>query len=95
MNYRKRDDLEQGHLYRVVQRAAGSDDEWVHSSYGHQGKPRTYMTLGAARGMKTRMESANQSHLDFIGRYRENDEVALEFAVQRSPVQNWEIIPDE
>jgi hypothetical protein len=94
LNYRKRDDLEQGYLYRVVQRAAGSDDEWVHSSYGHQGKPRTYMTLGAARGMKTRMEGANQSHRAFNGRYFES-EAGLEFAVQRSPVQNWEIIPDE
>lgn len=91
MNYRKRDDLEQGHLYRVVQRAAGSDDEWVHSSYGHSGKPRTYMTLGAARGMKTRMEGANQSRLEYVGETSRG----LEFKVQRSPVQNWEIVEDE
>lgn len=94
MNYRKRDDLEQGYLFRVVQRAAGSDDEWVHSSYGHQGKPRTYMTLGAARGMKTRMEGANQSHLEYARRYDETSR-GLEFKVQRSPVQNWEIVEDE
>ena len=94
MSYRKRDDVEQGFLYRVVQRSAGTEDEWEHSSYGHYGKPRTYMTLGAARGMKTRMERANTEHRDYIGRYRNNNDALLEFAVQRSPVQNWEVVDD-
>ena len=84
MNYRKRDDVESGYLYRVVCRPAGSDAEWEHTSYGHYGKPRTYMTLGSARGMKTRMERHNRKHLDRVAE--------LEFSVQRSPVQNWEIV---
>jgi len=86
---RKRDDLGEGALYRVVQRRADSDDEWVHSSYGHYGSPRTYMTLGAARGMKTRMRRANDDSVS----YRATN-TRYEFAVERAPVSNWEIVPD-
>lgn len=80
---RKRDDLESGYIYRVVARRVGSDDEWVHTNYWHGGKPRTYMTLGAAKGMRTRMRNANAE------RHAGSE---LEFAVQRSPVQNWEFV---
>jgi hypothetical protein len=92
---RKRDDLETGELYRVVQRAAGSQDEWVHSSYGTYGKPRTYMTLSAARSQRTAFERAHRQHLAhriLIGRIGELER--LEFAVQRAPITVWEIVPD-
>lgn len=91
---RKRDDLETGELYRVVQRAAGSDDEWEHSNYGTYGRPRTYMTLGAARAQKTSFERAHREH---VGRGEFAVRPAperLEFAVQRAPVTAWEVVPD-
>lgn len=85
-SYRKRDDLESGWLYRVVARRAGSDDEWEHTSYGHYGKPRTYMTLSAARSQCTGMRRDN-------ARYSDRD--PREFAVQGSPVTEWQMIPDK
>lgn len=85
MAQRKRDDLEEGALYRVTARLKGTDDPWVHTSYGHYGSPRTYMTVGAARGMKTRMETAMR------GTYRWSEmPTELEFRVERAPVTNWE-----
>lgn len=86
---RKRDDLEEGALYRVVQRVKDSDEEWQHSSYGHYGAPRTYMTIGAARGMRTRMVRTQED-----ARAYRPQIVELEFAVQRAPVTNWEVVPD-
>lgn len=97
---RKRDDLETGELYRVVQRAAGTDNEWVHSCYGATGKPRTYMTLGAARSQKTRFEREHQRHLEWLAHRAATlpaqfgGAVPLEFAVQRAPVTAWELVPD-
>jgi hypothetical protein len=96
---RKRDDLEDGALYRVVQRAAGSDDEWEHSAYGTLGKPRTYMTLGAARAQKTRFEREHAQRLEWLARRSAtlpaqfSAAKPLEFAVQRAPVTAWEIVP--
>jgi hypothetical protein len=92
---RKRDDLETGELYRVVQRAAGTDDEWAHSNYDTYGKPRTYMTLGAARSQKTRFEREHGRHIARqILTGRANELRPLEFAVQRAPVTDWEIVPE-
>lgn len=92
MATRKRDDLEEGALYRVVMRLKGTDEPWEHTSYGHYGAPRTYMTLGAARGMKTRMERAHAESLHFRTGVIVNRE--FEFAVERAPVTDWEIVPD-
>lgn len=86
---RKRDDLESGYLYRVVQRTKGSDEEWVHSNYGSYGRPRTYMTVGAARSQKTRFENEQARNREY-SRYAERPE--LEFNVQRAPVTDWEIV---
>lgn len=83
---RKRDDPHQGFLYRVVCRKAGSNDEWEHTSYGHYGQPRTYMTLSAARGMRTRMERFN-----FEYGSRATNPTKLEFRVERAPVTGWEV----
>ena len=83
-SYRKRDDLT-GYLYRVVQRVEGSD-EWEHSDCYRYGKPRTYMTLGAARGQCTYARDQNA---------RYGGDVTREFAVQRAPVTDWEMVPDE
>lgn len=85
MSNRKRDDLT-GYLFRVVQRPAGSDDEWEHSDCGHYGRPRTYMTLGAARGQKSGAPN-------YRGHY--NNSPLMEYAVQRAPVTDWEVVPDE
>lgn len=82
---RKRDDLT-GYLYRVVERPAGTDEEWSHSDCGHYGRPRTYMTLGAARGQKT---GAGK------WQYVNGERVIMEYAVQRAPVTDWEVVPDE
>lgn len=79
---RKRDDPHEGYLYRVVERVDGGD--WVHTSYGHYGKPRTYMTLAAARGTMTRMRNTAE-------RYSDSDP-GREFAVQRMPVEGWELV---
>jgi hypothetical protein len=97
---RKRDDLESGYLFRVVQRAKGSEDEWQHSNYGTSGKPRTYMTLGAARAQRTSFEREHARHLSYQAEsHRYNPDAfakptELEFAVQRAPVTAWEVIPD-
>lgn len=87
-SYRKRDDLDSGWLYRVVARRAGSDDEWEHTSYGHLGKPRTYMTLSAARSQCTGMRRENED------RPRQFNPL-MEFAVQGAPISGWQIIPDK
>lgn len=84
MSIRKRDDLT-SFLYRVVERRAGSDDEWVHSDCGRYGRPRTYMTLGAARGQKT---GAPQTRFN----PETYERVPTEYAVQRAPVTDWEIV---
>jgi hypothetical protein len=84
---RKRDDLEEGALYRVTARLEGTDDDWVHTSYGHYGAPRTYMTAGAAKGMKTRMERSNSE----VRHYQRRLPI-YEFRVERAPVTNWEPI---
>lgn len=84
---RKRDDLETGELYRVVQRAAGTDNEWVHSCYGTTGKPRTYMTLSAARAQKTSYEREHRRRHEYAPHAS-----PLEFAVQRAPVTAWELV---
>lgn len=89
---RKRDDLEEGALYRVSARIKGSDEEWEHTSFGHYGAPRTYMTLGAARGMKTRMEHAMENSLRWTTGATFRRE--FEFRVERAPVTNWEPVPD-
>ena len=86
MAQRKRDDLEEGALYRVTARKKDTEDPWEHTSYGHYGAPRTYMTIGAARGMKTRMERTQESG------YRWSQMPELEFRVERAPVTNWEPI---
>lgn len=83
MKVRKRDDLT-GYLYRVVERPAGSDEEWAHSDCGHYGRPRTYMTLAAARGQKSSAPTR--------GVY---DGPKIEYAVQRAPVTDWEMVPDD
>ena len=93
---RKRDDLETGYLYRVVQREVKGQylrGEWEHTSYGHYGRPRTYMTVSAARGMKARMERAYAEDVDW-NRATGGSSVDLEFAVQRAPVTDWEVVPD-
>ena len=100
MSRRKRDDLT-GYLFRVVQREKSSDSEWVHSNYGTYGKPRTYMTLGAARAQKSRFEGEHTRHLHYQAEsHRWNPDafakpVELEFAVQRAPVSNWEVVEDD
>lgn len=97
---RKRDDLEDGALYRVVQRAVGSDEEWVHSNYGTGGRPRTYMTLGAARAQRTSYEREHRRHLAYqAASFRANPDAfakprPLEFGVQRAPVTAWELVSD-
>lgn len=78
MSTRKRDDVED-FLYRVVERRKGSDDPWVWSNCGNYGKPRTYVTIGAARGQRS------------ISAYNKSGQ-GLEFAVQRAPVTDWEIV---
>ena len=79
-SYRKRDDLAEGYLYRVVMRSDESEP-WLHTNYDMYGAPRTYMTAGAARSIRGRMETAARRRGD-----------AYEFAVQRAPVTDWEII---
>lgn len=86
---RKRDD-DTGELFRVVERAAGSQDEWVHSNYGTYGKPRTYMTLAAARSQRTSFEREHARRHEFAPHA-----ALLEFAVQRAPVTAWELVPDQ
>ena len=81
---RKIDNPHEGFLYRVVEWDA--DEEcWFHTNYNQHGKPRTYMTLAAARGVKTSMEHAN-------ARYRETN--PRKFAVQRMPVEGWKLVPE-
>lgn len=83
---RKRDDVHEGFLYRVVYRKADTDDEWVHTSLGDTRRPRTYMTLGAARGVASRLNNEN----DYSARnYRVS---RYEYGVQRAPVENWELV---
>jgi hypothetical protein len=92
---RKNDNPEDGYLYRVVERAAGSDEEWVHSNYGTTGKPRTYMTLGAARAQRTHFVNEHSRHCEYRTRWSESSESIqpeLEFGVQRAPVDNWELV---
>lgn len=96
MSSRKRDDLT-GYLFRVVQRPAGSDDEWEHSDCGHYGRPRTYMTLGAARGQKSQAEASWNRYYSDWSRMQEATpppRPRAEFAVQRAPVTDWEVVPD-
>jgi hypothetical protein len=85
--FRKRDDLHEGYIYRVVMRPHGQEDlAWLPTAYGQSGtKPRTYMTLSAARGAKTRMEAANLRAREYSSLNQHWD-----FAVERSPVTAWE-----
>ena len=98
---RKIEEPHEGYLYRVVQRLKGSEDVWVHSAYGTVGRPRTYMTLSAAKGQKTSFERLQDRTLaaqaDAVT-YRSPEFLErmgwpspeLEFKVQRMPVDNWE-----
>lgn len=81
MSSRKRDDLT-GYLFRVSERVPGG--KWVHSSYDLYGRPRTYMTVGAARGIRGRMQGAAVR--------RGHD---IEFRVERAPVTEWEVVNDD
>ena len=89
---RKRDDPHEGYLYRVSSRIKGSDEDWEHTSFGHYGAPRTYMTLSAARGMKTRMERAMEDSLRFTTGATFRRE--FEFRVERAPVTEWEPVTE-
>lgn len=77
---RKIDNPHEGFLYRVVE---WDEDEqvWFHTNYNQHGRPRTYMTLAAAKGVKTSMENTNS-------RYSHS----RKFAVQRMPVEGWELV---
>ncbi len=82
---RKIDNPHEGFLYRVVE--WDEDDQvWFHTSYSQSGRPRTYMTLAAARGIKTSMENTAKRY----GRA----ELGRKFAVQRMPVDGWEMVED-
>ena len=87
MTVRKRDDLT-GYLFRVVERLAGSSDDWTHSDCGRYGRPRTYMTVGAARGQKS--SAPDHRYVRSTGA-RE----PVEYAVQCAPVTDWKVVPDE
>lgn len=97
MARRKLDDVE-GSLFRVVQRPKGSEEEWVPSNYGTYGRPRTYTTLGAARGQKTQYERKQAEDYEWRKRtswQRQDMPKEFEFAVQRAPVVAWEIVGDD
>ncbi len=85
MSIRKRDDLPELHLYRVVCRAVGTDEPWKLVS----GWKRTYQTLSAARGIRTRVQREHDH-----GYFHAADGRSFEFAVQRAPVTDWEIVDD-
>jgi hypothetical protein len=60
---RKLDDATEW-LYRVAEFDLAKG-EWFHTNYWHYGKPRTYTTKAAAKGMKTRMERAAEGRRAF------------------------------
>lgn len=85
MSTRKRDDLESGYLYRVVERLQDREDPWTHSDCGRYGRPRTYMSLAAARGQCSYIRNQQAAY---------GGDHEREYAVQRAPVTDWEMVPD-